>query len=169
MDIIAVNEYFGWELASLDMLPPMLDKIHKEWPDKPLIISELGAQAQLGLQNKTPKLAGPVKSMIEKDISEGHQALFIGAHMDRIRNHQLYVKGMIVWSYNDYMANMNKKRGPGAPVGLNSCGVVTFKREHKLSYDIIKERYTSWQDGSGDEGRCTSFEGKNLRTLNPEP
>lgn len=144
VDLIAINEYFGWELASLDMLPPMLDKIHNEWPDKPLIVSELGAQAQLGLRNNTPELAGPVKSMLEKDISEDHQALFIGAHMDTIRNHQSYVKGMIVWSYNDYMANMNKKRGPGAPVGLNACGVVTCKREHKLAYNVIKERYTSW-------------------------
>ena len=148
VDIIAINEYFGWELASLDMLPPMLDKIHKEWPDKPVIVSELGAQAQLGLRNGEPKLAGPIKSMLVKDISEDHQALFIAAHMDSIRSRHMFVNGMVVWDYNDYMANLNKKHAPGTPQGLNSCGIVTVNRERKLSYNVIRERYTAWLDSS---------------------
>lgn len=151
LDLIAVNEYFGWELASLDMLPPMLDKINQEWPDKPVIVSELGAQAQFGLRNAEAKLAGPVKSMLEKDISEDHQALFIAAHMDSIRSRNAYVNGMVVWAYNDYMAVMNKKRPPGTPKGFNGCGIVTAEREHKMSYQMVRERYTAWRDSAASE------------------
>jgi beta-glucuronidase len=146
VDIIAINEYFGWELASLDMLPPMLEQVRREWPDKPVIVSEFGAQAQLGLRNADARLAGPVKSLLEKDISEDHQALFIGAHMDTIRGKSSFVGGMVVWSYNDYLSTMNKKRAPGTPEGLNACGIVTETRGRKLSYDVVRRHYTAWRD-----------------------
>lgn len=130
------------------MLPPMLDKIHKEWPQKPVIISELGAQAQLGLRNANPKLAGAITCMFVKDISEDHQALFIAAHMDSIRSRKRFVESMVVWDYNDYMSNMDKKHAPGTPNGFNSCGIVTAHRERKLSYEAIRTRYMSWRDTS---------------------
>jgi len=141
VDLIAINEYFGWELASLDMLPPLLDKIHKEWPDKPIVVTELGAQAKSGLRNSEPHLAGPIKSMLRKDISEDHQALFIGAHMDTIWNKRSFVSGMVVWSYADYMSNLKKPRTPDMPYGINSCGVVSAERKEKLSFQVVKRNY----------------------------
>ena len=146
VDIIAINEYFGWELASLDMLPPLLDKIHKEWPDKPVVVTEIGAQAKYGLHNAEAELAGPVKSMLGKDISEDHQALYLGAHMDTIWSRRRYVRGVVVWAYADYMANLNKKRTPDMPFGINSCGVVTADRKRKRSYQAVKERFLSYYD-----------------------
>lgn len=151
LDLIAINEYFGWELASLDMLPPLLDKIHKHWPNKPVIVTELGAQAQFGLRNPEAKLAGPIKSLLGKDISEDHQALFIAAHMDTIRSRQRFVRGMVVWSYNDYMSNLHKKHGPNTPKGFNGCGIVTAKRERKLSYEQIRKRYTIWSPPANEK------------------
>jgi beta-galactosidase/beta-glucuronidase len=151
LDIIAINEYFGWELASLDMLPPLLDEINKDWPDKPVVVSEIGAQCQYGLRNPKAKLAGPIKCMIEKDLSEDHHALFIGAHMDTIRTRKKFVNGIFIWSYNDYMSNMNKKHAAGTPKGFNCCGVVTVDREKKMSYEEIRKRYTTWQAASEDQ------------------
>jgi hypothetical protein len=141
VDIISINEYFGWELASLDMLGGMLDDIHKDWPDKPVMVSELGAQSKPGLRNSTPKLAGAIKSMLTKDISEDHQALYIRSHIDTIWTRRAYVDGMIVWSYSDYMTYMNKSRTPDMPKGLNCCGIVTCERKKKLSYFVVQDRY----------------------------
>lgn len=146
VDVISVNEYFGWELASLDMLPPMLERIQKEWPDKPLLVTELGAQAKYGLRNETPRLAGPVKSMLGKDISEDHQALFIGAHMDTIWNRREIVSGMVVWAYADYMCDLKKRRTPDMPPGINACGIVTADRKRKRAYRVVKENYTRYMD-----------------------
>ncbi|MCH5373672.1 MAG: hypothetical protein JJ992_06825 [Planctomycetes bacterium] len=148
VDVIAINEYFGWELASLEMLPPMLDKIHKEWPKKPVIVTELGAQAKRGQRNPQAHLAGPIKSMLGKDISEDHQALYIGAHMDTIRSRRGFVGGMVVWAYGDYMADLDKKRTPDMPEGINSCGILTADRERKMAYETVKQRYTAWRDSS---------------------
>jgi len=144
VDVISVNEYFGWELASLVMLGPMLDKINNDWPDKPVLVSELGAQAKRGLRNPHPKLAGAIKSIYSKDLSEDHQALFIQAHMDTIFSKRAYVNGMIIWSYADYMTCQNKARTADMPAGLNACGIVTEDRKQKLSYNVVKERYTAF-------------------------
>ncbi len=146
LDVISVNEYFGWELASLEMLTPMLDKINREWPKKPVLVSELGAQAKLGLRNRDARLAGPIKSMLGKDISEDHQALYIGAHMDSIRTRCRFVGGMVVWAYGDYMADLDKKRTSDMPQGINACGIVTADRKRKMAYETVKARYTAWSD-----------------------
>ena len=141
VDVIAVNEYFGWELASLDMLGPMLDKIHKDWPDKPVLVAEFGAQSKIGLHNSSARLAGAVKSMLTKDLSEDHHQLFLRSHMDTIWTRRAFVCGMVVWSYNDYLSYMNKARTADMPVGLNACGMVTGDREKKLSWEIVRQRY----------------------------
>ncbi len=146
VDVIAVNEYFGWELASLGMLATMLDRINRDWPGKPVLVSELGAQAKLGFRNPHSRLAGMVTSLIAKDISEDHQALYIQSHMDSIWDKRAYVNGMVVWAYADYMAYANKTRTADMPAGLNSCGIVTGDREKKLSCSIVKERYASFRD-----------------------
>jgi beta-galactosidase/beta-glucuronidase len=141
VDVIAVNEYFGWELASLDMLGPMLDKINKDWPSKPVLVSEFGAQSKPGLKNPAARLAGPVKSMVSKDLSEDHHALFLRSHIDTIWNKRAYVCGMAIWSYSDYMSYLNKARTSDMPVGLNSCGVVTCDREKKLSWFTVQQQF----------------------------
>jgi hypothetical protein len=146
VDVIAINEYFGWELASLGMLAPMLDRINKDWPEKPVLVSELGAQAQWGFRNPHPKLAGAVRSIFSKDLSEDHQALFILSHLDTIWDKRSYVNGMVVWAYADYMTSQNKARTSDMPVGLNGCGIVTKDRERKLSYGVVKDRFTAFRD-----------------------
>jgi beta-galactosidase/beta-glucuronidase len=146
VDVIAINEYFGWELASLGMLPPLLDRINNEWPGKPVLVSELGAQAKRGLRNPDAKLAGAVTSIFTKDLSEDHQALFIRSHMDTIWNKRGYVNGMVVWAYSDYLSSMNKAHTPDMPAGLNSCGIVTHDREKKLSYEVVANRYSFFRE-----------------------
>jgi hypothetical protein len=152
-DVISVNEYFGWELASLPMLGPMLDKINKDWPDRPVIVSELGAQSKKGLRNPRARLAGAIKSIYSKDLSEDHQALFMRSHMDTIWSKRSFVSGMVVWAYADYMTCQHKARTADMPLHLNACGIVTRDREKKMSYDVVKERYASYRRIFMEESR----------------
>ncbi|HEX7511297.1 MAG TPA: glycoside hydrolase family 2 TIM barrel-domain containing protein, partial [Chitinivibrionales bacterium] len=145
VDFISINEYFGWELASLDMLSPMMDRIHKDWPDKPVLVSEVGAQSKLGLHNSHPRLAGIIKSVLTKDLSEDHQALFLGAHLDSIWLKRGYTCGTVVWCYADYMSYLNKARTADMPAGLNGCGLVTVDRQRKMSYDVVKKHYADFR------------------------
>ena len=84
--------------------------------------------------------------MLGKDISEDHQALFIGAHMDTIRTRRSFVRGMSVWAYADYMADLKKRRTADMPFGINACGVVTAGRKRKLSWTAVEKRYRRWRD-----------------------
>ncbi|MBN2037379.1 MAG: hypothetical protein JW768_11600 [Chitinispirillaceae bacterium] len=141
VDVISINEYFGWELASLPLLSKVLDNLHNDWPDKPLIVSEFGAQAGLGVHNAAPQLAGILTSMLSKDLSEEHQALYIGSHLDTIWAKRSYVNGIVVWAYADYFCRMNKARTTTMPAGINACGIVTTDRKRKQSYTTVKERF----------------------------
>jgi beta-glucuronidase len=143
VDVIAVNEYFGWELASLPMLGPMLDGLHAKWPGKPVIVSEFGAQSAFGLRNPHPRLAGIIRSMVAKDLSEDHQALFLGAHMDTILARRSYVNGMVVWAYADYLSDLHKARTLSMPIGLNGCGIVTRNRQRKAAWGVVHDRYAA--------------------------
>jgi hypothetical protein len=160
--VISINEYFGWELASLPMLSMVLDKLHQEWPDKPFIISEFGPQAAYGLRNPQPQLAGIFRSVLSKDLSEDHQALYLKSHIDTIWSRRSFVNGMVVWAYADYCSQLNKARTSGMPVGLNACGIATEDRKKKLGYEAVRERYTvlrqQWakESGTGETGRATS-------------
>jgi beta-galactosidase/beta-glucuronidase len=140
-DVIAINEYFGWELGSLPLLPKMLDKIHADWPDKPMIVSEFGAQAQRGMHNPQPQLAGIFRSVVSKDLSEEHQALYLQSHIDTILTRRSYVNGLSVWAYADYRCGLNKARTEEMPEGINACGIVTERRERKLAFKAVRERY----------------------------
>jgi hypothetical protein len=106
-----------------------------------VLVSEFGVQSKIGLKNPAAHLAGVVKSMVTKDLSEDHHQLFLRSHMDTIWTRRAFVGGMVVWSYNDYMSYLNKARTADMPVGLNACGMVTRDREKKLSWEIMRQRY----------------------------
>jgi beta-glucuronidase len=162
VDVISINEYFGWELASLPMLSMVLDKIHREWPNKPIVISEFGPQAGLGVRNPAPQLAGMFRSVLSKDLSEEHQALYLLSHIDTIWSRRSFVSGMAVWAYADYRSYLNKARTGDMAAGLNACGIVTEDRKKKLSHQAMSGRYASlraqWvkESGSGKTGCKTS-------------
>lgn len=141
VDVISINEYFGWELASVSMLAPMLRQIHKDWPHKPVLVSEIGAQSCLGLREANPSLAGVLKSMLTKDLSEDHQALYIQSHLDTIEHCNSFVCGTFIWTYADYKSYLNKAKTASMPFGINACGIVSEDRKPKMSYYILKNYY----------------------------
>ena len=141
LDVVSINEYFGWHLASLGLLAGMLDKINRQWPRKPVLISEFGAQSEKGKRNPSARLAGVLQSMVTSDLSEDHQALFLSSHLDTILARREYVGGVVVWAYNDFMARSRRPRTKEMPDGLNACGLVTRTRLRKLSYETVAQRY----------------------------
>jgi beta-glucuronidase len=147
-DIISINEYFGWYLGSISLLSPMLQKVHSEWPEKPMIIAEFGAQAALGLRNPAAKLAGTLISPFNKDLSEDHQALYLRSHIDTIWKNNTICNGMVVWLYNDFNAPCEKPHSMDMPLGLNGMGIVDGDRRRKKAFDVVKAKYHEIQNAS---------------------
>ena len=77
VDFIAINEYFGWYYGAIPDLAANLDTLHRRWPDKPIVVSEFGAEGILGWKNPAPADRG-------MDYSEDYQLKLVGTHLGYI-------------------------------------------------------------------------------------
>ncbi|MBF0430242.1 MAG: hypothetical protein HQK83_03110 [Fibrobacteria bacterium] len=146
VDIISVNEYFGWHIGDLEMLIPILKKIQKKWPDKPLIISEVGCSSQMGLRNAKAKLAGKITSMLKKDYSEDHQALYLRSHLTTLWDNRDLCQGTVVWNYTDYHTPRKKYQTKEMPPWISGFGLVNLQRKKKLAYWEVQKMYGKIKD-----------------------
>jgi beta-glucuronidase len=98
LDVLGVNEYFGWydsykaDLvrgpSTVEELGPYLDEVHRANPNLPLVITEFGAEANR---------SGPV----EQQGSWEYQRKFAVDHL-RVHASKRYVAGSIWWALRDF-------------------------------------------------------------------
>ena len=56
VDVIGINEYFGFFYGTHQDLGPLLDFLHGRYPDKPILITEFGDWAVYGSSRQTTQL-----------------------------------------------------------------------------------------------------------------
>lgn len=66
-DVLSYNHYFGWYGGELENNEQWLDKFHALHPDRPLGISEYGAEGIVSYHSDTPRC---------KDYTEEYQAVY---------------------------------------------------------------------------------------------
>jgi len=135
VDVIAINEYYGWYYGTMQDVGPTLDRLHQKWPDKPIMISEVGSGAVPGIHNANPRNSG-------KDYSVEYQQKFLRTHLSQIydETRRSYMAGAVLWIYNDFPDP--HRVGGGHPVQnnyVNSKGLVTQDRQRKPAFDTVKE------------------------------
>lgn len=111
LDLLCLNSY-GDAVAAVK-------STHKNFPGKPIFVSEIGL-----------KQIGPAPNAVLDSalIAQLHQLKELP-----------YVVGSALWSYNDYRSDYK-----GTPAsGFRAWGVVSEKREKKKAYAQIKKIYTS--------------------------
>ena len=141
VDVASINEYFGWYLGSVGMLPTLFASIRKECPGKPIIISEFGASAGYGIRNAGATLAGPVKSVLTKDFSEDYQSLFHESQIEVIWKSRNVCSGAVVWCYNDFIEYRKKPNPPNLELGVNGMGLVTQDRKPKAALKAVEDGF----------------------------
>ncbi len=139
VDIIAINEYYGWYYGTIHDIGPTLDRLHQAWPGKPILIAETGAGSLLSIHNSSPPDAG-------KDYSVEYQVKFFRTHLNQIfdKSRRDFVAGALVWIYNDFPDP--HRVGGGHPVQnnyVNSKGLVTQERERKPAYEAVQDIFRS--------------------------
>ena len=116
-DLVAYNHYFGWYGGDVSMNGVWLDRFHREYPTRPIGVSEYGCEA---LDWHTDK---PTQG----DYTEEYQAYY---HEELIK--QLYTRPYLwatfVWNMFDFGADA---RNEGGENGMNHKGLVTFDRKYK--------------------------------------
>ncbi len=138
VDLIAVNEYFGWYYGKPTDVGPMLDNLAAKFPDKPILVSEFGSEAVPGWQKASPEAPG-------KDYSVQHQVEFLRAHLAQIfaPQRRKFMAGGIVWIYNDFPDP--HRIGGDQPLTAsyrNSKGLVTEDRQRKPAYKTVSHFFT---------------------------
>ncbi len=120
LDVIGLNEYFGWyepDFSGLDRLLANSD------PGKPVIVSETGADAATGHRG-----AGRVL------FTEDWQAEFYREQLKRIAEAS-YVSGIAAWLLYDFRT---ERRQTGFQKGFNRKGLIAEDKERrKLAFEAF--------------------------------
>jgi beta-glucuronidase len=131
-DLIALNRYYGWYRLpgrieeAAERLAADLDSVH-ELHRKPILITELGADAIPGTHAEPPEM-----------WSEEYQAELIERLLD-VAEERPFVCGTHVWTLCDFKTGQATHR----PSGLNFKGVFTRDRRPKLAARKLRERWSS--------------------------
>ena len=87
LDVIGINEYYGWYSPDFEKLPQLFKNSN---PDKPVIITEFGADALKGLHGS-----------LEDKGTEEYQAYVYERQIETIGGIS-YIKGMTPWILHDF-------------------------------------------------------------------
>ncbi len=120
-DFIMMNEYFGAWHGPASLLPSVLDRVNRNYPDKMVMISEFGVP---GVFAPDAKAADRLRSRVFREqLSE------LGKHD--------WIGGAIMWCYQDYKSHRNL--WPGERQGYVDHGVVDENRQRRPSFRVWKE------------------------------
>jgi hypothetical protein len=119
-DFIMMNQYFGSWHGPASGLGPALDKVNQLFPDKMVIISEMGFAGVFAKDPKEADLAR-IKTMQEQ--------------MPQLAARD-WIAGTLLWCYQDYKSPRNL--WPGETEGYVDHGLVDEERQRKPSYFVWK-------------------------------
>lgn len=129
IDVIGINEYFGWyepDFSGLDRL------LHASAPDKPVIISETGADALAGHHGRTDEF-----------FTEECQAHVFAQQIERLAQAP-YICGMTPWLLYDFRS---ERRQTVFNQGFNRKGLIAEdKRTRKLAFAVLARHYRARPD-----------------------
>ena len=120
-DFLMMNEYFGAWHGPREALGPALDRVNTLFPDKMVIISEMGYP---GIFAKNPADADPTRVSILRE------------QMPELAKRD-WIAGAILWCYQDYKSR--RYYWPGQEGGYLEHGIVDENRQRKPSYYAWKE------------------------------
>jgi beta-glucuronidase len=132
VDVLCHNFYYGWYTLSGDLaaaekrLSETLDEIHQKFPDRPMIVTEFGADAIDGIHKDPPEM-----------WSEEYQAELIKTYWKVLLSKD-YVVGGHIWNFADFRVGQS----PGRTT-LNRKGIFTRTRDPKASVKTVKELFTN--------------------------
>ena len=126
LDVIGINEYCGWYNPDFDTLPDML---RRSDPDKPVIITEFGADA----------LSGHRGTVTDKGTEDGMAAIY--EKQVAVLGACPYVRGMTPWILYDFRC---PRRTSVLQRYYNRKGLLSEdKRHRKLAFYVLRRFYHS--------------------------
>jgi beta-galactosidase len=128
-DLIGYNLYHGWYKKEIGDFTARVKELHRMNPDKPLLITEFGADSDRRLHSVAPK---------RYDFTEEYQVTFLEGHLDQM-DRMPWLAGFNWWVFADFGSSY---RGDSIP-HVNQKGLVTFRREKKDAFYLWKARFSN--------------------------
>ncbi|KJF16048.1 beta-glucuronidase [Acidithrix sp. C25] len=132
VDVLALNRYYGWYVDSGD-LEAAGEHLHQElidWhnlhPQKPILMTEYGADTVAGLHDVDPVM-----------FTEEFQSLFLSTYHE-VFDKCSWVVGEQVWNFADFATSQGVLRVQG-----NKKGVFTRDRKPKAAAHELRRRWSS--------------------------
>lgn len=129
-DMIVINRYRGWYdtegnlKGAAALLKEELERFHKRYPTKPIMLGEYGVDTIAGMHDIYQGL-----------FSEEYQMEFLKTY-SRVFDNLSYIVGEHIWNFADFSTAENIKRVQG-----NKKGIFTRTREPKMAAFYIRERW----------------------------
>lgn len=127
--VVGWNLYHGWYYDTFDDLGKFLDDQHRRFPDRPLFVSEYGANADSRVHSLDPK---------RFDSTVEWQQRYHESYLRQI-NERKFVSGGAVWNNFDFSA---EPRGETIP-HINQKGLFTYDRKPKDISFFYKATFAS--------------------------
>ncbi len=127
-DVVSYNHYFGWYVGDVEDNGPWLDKFHAMHPDKPLGVSEYGAENILTWHTAEPD---------NHDYTEEYANYY---HQEMLKTfaERPYLWATHQWNCFDFAADA---RNEGGVKGRNNKGLITYDRKEKKDAFYV---YKAW-------------------------
>jgi len=122
------NLYKGWYIGEFKDFESFLLKFRDEYPDKPMLITEYGADSDYRLHNFTPS---------RFDKTQEYANRFHEAYLPVINKYP-FIAGGAMWLLFDFVSSGRQEATPH----LNTKGILTTDRKPKEAYYIYKAWYS---------------------------
>ncbi|MFA6278288.1 MAG: glycoside hydrolase family 2 TIM barrel-domain containing protein, partial [Pedobacter sp.] len=125
--VVGWNLYQGWYGGKSEDFGPNLDKIHQQIPDKPILVSEFGADIDPRIHSFSPV-------RFDKSLEYGmlYHQIYIAAILKRP-----FVAGAAVWNLADFNSETRDETMPH----INNKGLLTIDRQPKNTYYLYKANF----------------------------
>lgn len=134
LDVIGINEYCGWYNPDFSTLPKVL---YNSNPDKPVIITEFGADAMKGYHGTAQ----------DKGTEECQEKIY-QQQIEVIKDIE-YIKGMTPWILYDFRCPRRTSHIQGY---YNRKGLLSEDKTYKKpAFYVLQEYYRSIREGMGGE------------------
>ncbi len=132
LDVVGQNEYVGW----YEMRPEDADRISWTLPQKPILISEFGAEAKQG-----------VHGGIDQRWAE-EQQVNVYKHQFVMINKIPQVRGLIPWVLMDFRSPT--RNIPKLQDGFNRKGLISEDGKKKQAFDLFQKVYKDRSVGKAE-------------------
>ncbi|MFI3259758.1 MAG: glycoside hydrolase family 2 TIM barrel-domain containing protein [Rikenellaceae bacterium] len=123
-DVLGWNVYSGWYGTVLTQFESTMDSIHAMFPDKPMLLSEYGADVD-------PRLHGYDTERF--DFTSEYGLIYHRHYLPEIMKRD-FLAGVNIWNLNDFHSELRRDAVPF----INNKGITGVDREHKDTYYLYK-------------------------------